>query len=34
LWRKRQEATSLAYTDIRDLRGGRAYYRRVRKTFG
>jgi hypothetical protein len=24
----------LAYTDIRDLRGGRAYYFRVRKTFG
>ena len=24
----------LAYTDIRDLHGGRAYYFRVRKTFG
>jgi hypothetical protein len=29
-----RSATPLEYTDIRDLHGGRAYYLRLRKTFG
>ena len=29
-----RNSSPLAYTDIRDLHGGRAYYLRVRKSFG